>query len=70
MKHCPDCGGKVEKSREKSEKHLGTTTAFKCEKCEAEWISEWNDFDQQETIYRSGSESADDKGEDDADDLS
>lgn len=56
MKHCPDCGGKLKKGKEKHEKHLGTTTLFKCLKCQEAWVVEYDTYEQRETIYRAGNE--------------
>jgi len=52
MKHCPDCGAELKKGKEKHEKHLGTTTLYKCTKCDVKWILEYDTYEQRETIYR------------------
>ena len=52
MKHCPDCGAKAKKVMEKYQKHLGTTTLYRCPKCDEKWVLEYDEFEQRETIYR------------------
>ena len=48
--HCPDCGKETEE-KDTQPTVGGSRTFFFCSDCEKTWAKEWNDFDQDFSIY-------------------